>query len=275
MGSGAAWTPEEEAIMRECYPHMRNCEVAGRLAEAGFPSRTRPAIAARAKVLGLVKDKGFNRFAHLRAYTDEENDFLREYVPGHHWQEISDAFEERFGRSLTQRQVNNRKQELGIRSGTVGGRYEKGNVPWSKGKKFPDRVVPNAFPKGHVPHNTKARLSTRVDRDGYTFIKVDPRNAKNPMDYWISYARFVWMQHNSRDWPEGCNCCYADHDKTNFDPDNIVPVPKELYPIVNVSSRGGVAYWDRESLEVAIANAKLKRARYKLERGMRDAKREA
>ena len=78
-------------------------------------------------------------------------------------------------------------------------------------------------------------------------------------------------QHNGRDWPEGCNCCYADHDKTNFDPDNIVPVPKELYPLVNVSARNGIRYWDRESLEVAITNAKVRRARYQLERGMRDA----
>lgn len=161
MSTGERWTPEQDAILRECYPHMRANELVEKLVEAGFPKRSEKAIAARTKVIRVFKDESYDRFAPRRVYTAEENDFFREYVPGHHWQEIADEFEKRFGRRLTQRQVNNRKIELGLKSGTVGGRHEKGNVPWSKGKKFPGRPVPNAWEKGHVPHNQKARLSTR------------------------------------------------------------------------------------------------------------------
>lgn len=267
MAAGrSGWSAAEEARLRELYPWHRTSEVAAALAAEGFPARSEKAVASRAKVLGIRKDPSFESFAHLRAFTDEENAWLRDYIPGHSAAEIADAFEARFGRRLTMPQVKNRKAILGVRSGTTGYRWEKGHVPWSKGKRFPGKVSPTSFPKGHVPHNAGELLDTRVDPDGYTYIKVNPRDAKHSMAYWIPYAKFVWMQHNGREWPEGHNCVFADRDRTNFDPGNIVPVPRDIYGLVTSPSRNGVEWCDRESLEVAISMARLRRRRYELER---------
>lgn len=267
MASRAGWSAVEEARLSELYPRHRTSEVAAMLAAEGFPARSEKAVASRAKVLGLRKDPSLESFAHLRAFTNEENEWLRGFIPGHTEAEIVDAFEARFRRRLTVPQVANRKTALGVRSGTTGYRFKKGNVPWCKGRRFPGKVSSTSFAKGHVPHNAHHLLDTRVDPDGYTYIKVDPRDARHPMAYWIPYAKFVWMQANGREWPEGCNCVFADRDRTNFDPGNIVPVPREIYPLVVGAVRGGLPWCDRESLEVAVTAARVTRKRYELEKG--------
>ena len=61
-------------------------------------------------------------------YTDEMNSFLREFIPGHSEREIAKAFKERFGIELTRSQVKTLKTRLGVKSVTVGGRFERGHV---------------------------------------------------------------------------------------------------------------------------------------------------
>ena len=262
-----SWTPAEEARLRELYPWRRTSEVAAALASEGFPARGEKAVSSRAKVLGIRKDPSIESFAHMRAYSDEENGWLAGFIPGHTESVIIGAFEARFGRRLTRAQVKNRKSVLKVKSGTCGGRWTKERHPSNKGKRFPGKTSSTSFRKGNVPHNAGELLDTRVDPDGYTYIKVDPRNARHAMAYWIPYAKFVWMQANGREWPEGHNCVFADRDKTNFDPGNIVPVPRDLYPLVVGAVRGGIAWCDRESLEVAMTAARVTRKRYELEKG--------
>ena len=47
---------------------------------------------------------------------------------------------------------------------------------------------------------------------------------------------------------------FADHDRRNFDPENLVAVPRSLIGVMN----GGQPWHDRESLETAIGIARLK-----------------
>lgn len=208
-------------------------------------------------------------------YTPEENDFLREAIPGRSWREVSDAFASRFGLPLTKVQVQNRKAALGVRSGTVGGRFEAGHVPANKGRPWSEwmpydsqgRCRETCFREGEL-NGTAARrvrglLSVREGKDGYLQIKVMPRDAANTTGYWMSLARFEWMAANGRDWPDGHRCLFADRDNRNLSPDNLVPVPRELYPLVQ--GRHGLPYHDRETLEVAIAHARVVHARARLE----------
>lgn len=94
-----------------------------------------------------------------------------------------------------------------------------------------------------------------------------PRNRRFPADDWVSKQRFVWMRANGRDWPDGCRAVLADRDAANMHPANIVPVPGDIYPIVIGAVRGQVGYCDRETLEIAIASAKVTRARARLAAG--------
>lgn len=219
----------------------------------------------------------------LCAFTREEDDFLRSAIPGHGTREVSEAFEARFGRPLSKGQLCNAARRLGVRCGVNSGRYEKGRSSEAKGKTWDEmgytpeqqeRMRANLFKPGERNEYTESRmrdlLDTKEGPDGMLMIYVRPRNAPWPARHWISYARFVWMQHNGRDWPEGHRVVFADHDNRNFDPANIVPVPDELAIIVQGNAHGhALPYHDRESLEVAVSHARLIRARRAAERRLR------
>jgi len=97
----------------------------------------------------------------------------------------------------------------------------------------------------------------RHDKDGSWWIYVKPRNAKYSAQFWISYGRFVWMQHHGREFPENCRCVHCNHDKDDFSPDNLMAVPNDVYGIVTSGTGGALEYWDRDSLRRATIHAKL------------------
>lgn len=214
----------------------------------------------------------------VRVYTEKENDFFRQFVPGHSEREVVDAFEERFGRRLSLSQVRNRKARLGLKSGTKGGRFKPGQPSPNKGKHWGDFMSPEGqercratqFRKGDVSGIAKdvnrPLLDIRIHTNGHMCIKVDPRNKKNSMRAWIPLSHFVWMQHNGRDWPEDHRALFIDGDNRNFDPENIMAVPNGIYGIITGGShRIGMPWHDRESLETAMLHAQVIRERRRLE----------
>lgn len=272
--SGAPWTEAEDEWLRVFYPLFSNRELERMKAEDGWP-RSANSIGQRAQKLGISKDPeaGYRREMPRRLWTPERDRWFRSYVPGHSEAEISAEHERVFGFPLTEGQIGNRKTALGIKSGTRGGQFRPGQEPHNKGKTWDEmgiseesreRMRATQYHKGDKPHNTQELLTVREGRDGYLQIKVDPRNAKHTMAFWIPLSHFVWMQANGRDWPEDHRCVFADHDNRNFDPDNLVPVPNDLYPIVQGAVHGQVPYHDRDTLEVAIASARVSKARYRL-----------
>lgn len=268
------YTPEQHEWLREHYADMTNDE----LAEA-FNERFATTYATRKKM------NTYGGHYHLRKtpeafarrnrkYTDEQYAWLRRFIPGHEEREIIDAYEREFGARLTVSMVANLKHKLDVKSGTHGGRFRPGSVPHNKGKTWDEYASPEAqermratqFKSGTVPPNAHLRLlDEKVDRYG-SWVYVRPRNRRFPADDWIGEQRFVWMRANGRDWPEGCKAVFADRDRTNMDPDNIVPVPNELYVIVTGGAHGhALPYHDRATLEVALTHARLIRKRRQLE----------
>lgn len=59
--------------------------------------------------------------------------------------------------------------------------------------------------------------------------------------------------------PDGAMVVFADHDRANLDPGNLVLVPRALWATIQ---RLGVDYYDRESLETAVNIARLVQARH-------------
>lgn len=281
MGRGKRidlYTPEQHAWIRERYADMTNRELAEAFnAEFGTDRATQEAMRAYGSNKRLRKAPGVRERA-LSKYTPEMLDWLRAYIPGHHEQEIIDAFDAEFGMRLTTSMVANLKQKLGVKSGTVGGQFQKGSVPANKGRRWDDYMSPEAqansratcFKPGQLSgiaaEIKRPLLDVRETKDGYLQIKVAPRNAKHPMQNWLSLAEYEWMRANGREWPDNHRPVFADRDTRNFAPDNIVPVPEDIYALVTGGMRGyGIAWHDRQTLEVAMAHAQVVRARRQLE----------
>lgn len=267
------WTEAEDEWLRELYPLLPNAELELLKAEDGWP-RDAEAIRRRANALGLRKDpsRGYRKPQPRSTWTDEMLDWARGYIPGHSEREVRAECLRLFGVELTRSAVKNAKTRLGVRSGTHGGRFEKGCVPANKGKTWAEFGTPEGharsrattFARGHVPANAGELLDERLVEGGngqQWQVKVGCRDAKSPMGYWIPRARFEWERANGRPWPEGHRAVHADHDPLNDAPENVVPVPNELYPMVTGAVRGQLEWHDRETLEVAVLSARVTKAR--------------
>lgn len=274
------YTDEQHAWIAEHYADMTNTELAD-----AFNGRFGTSMATQSSMNAYGSNhllrKSPETFARRnRKYTEGQLDWLRDYIPGHHEQEIIDAYEREFGERLTVSMVANLKVRLGVTSGTDGGQFRKGQAPPNKGRTWDEmgysqelqaRMRATTFRKGNVSGAAAERNRPLLDireepTTGYLQIKVAPRNREYPMQNWISLAEFEWMAANGRDWPEGHRAVFADRDNRNFDPDNIVPVPNDLYAIVTAGAHGHALPWhDRESLLVAITHARVMRERRRLE----------
>lgn len=200
-------------------------------------------------------------------WTDEMKEWFREFAPGHSEREIAAAFQDEFGISLIRSQVKNAKQRFNAKSGTAGGRFEKGQAPFNKGKKWDEFMSSEAqansrrtqFKAGEV-HGPEGHVKPvgyeRVSKDGYIEVKVsDGLQAKANCNYRPKH-HVVWESVNGQ-IPPHTMIVFADKDKRNFDPGNLVAVDRSIWATI---SNQGMPYADRESLEACINVVMLKKA---------------
>lgn len=79
----------------------------------------------------------------------------------------------------------------------IGTRFEKGLVPWNKGKSYPapGRAAETTFKPGHAPHNTIPVGSYRLDKDGTLQQKIN-NNPGNSSVRWRGVHELVWTAAN-------------------------------------------------------------------------------
>lgn len=273
------WTEAEDSLLAVLWPLEEPEDIAAYVSLLGN-ARTVGATCSRAQRLGLTRghrrDKGVPKF-----WTAERVAWFREFVPGHGEREISAEHERVFGAPLSEGQIGNAKRKFGVKSGTHGGCFEKGHVPMNKGRTWDDYLTPEqqrrcrqtCFAKGELHGAAKYRshglLGERDTKDGYREIRVDPRGARHTMERWIPLGAFNWMAANGRDWPDGCKCVHADRDKTNDAAENIVPIPHDVWPLVNGANPSALPWHDRATLEAAIVSARISMRRSELARERR------
>jgi predicted Zn-ribbon and HTH transcriptional regulator len=206
-------------------------------------------------------------------YTPEMDEFLMEFVPGHSKAEITDEFERRFGIRLRRSQLKNRMTTLGVRQGINTGQFKKGQPAYNKGMKQTDfmsaegieRTKATRFQKGQIPHNAIGFGigRERVDKDGYVLVKVKLHS--NAEGRWNNYRYkhvLIWEQEHGCHIPPKTAIIFADGNKRNFDPNNLVAVPRRVLMIIN---RHHIPYFDRTSLEAAMKIAEIKMKANELE----------
>ena len=204
-------------------------------------------------------------------WTAEMDDFMRGFVPGHQEREIAAAFAERFGVELSRAQLRNRKSRLGLKSGTHGGRFETGRVPHTTGRRAGEwasadgraRMARTQFKPGNVPANARRTPvgSERVTKDGYVQVKVAERprlhGGRPSNDNWVMKHVLEWERANGRPVPKGCCVLFADRDKRNFDPANLVLATRGQMGVIN---KMGLRYSDARTLRACLSIADLKMA---------------
>ena len=202
-------------------------------------------------------------------WTPERIAWFTEYVPGHSEREISAEHERVFGVPLTEPQIGNAKTRFHVKSGTHGGRFVKGQTSWNKGRRWSDFMPPESqersratcFKRGNLPHNAlRNPIGTEhVDsKDGYVWVKIAEHktDSRSAHDNWRQKHHLVWERANGRPVPPHTMIVFADRDKRNFDPANIVAVPRDLWGVI---SRQHLAYHDAESLRTCMSVARLQR----------------
>lgn len=258
---GSPYTPEVAAFIRGIYATMPNKEIERRLREEMGVTLKPHSLGSWACAHGLKKQ------SNKVDWDDEHTEFFRFIVPGHTEREISELWEARYGMPLTTGQIGNRKTLLGIRSGTHGGQFVKGQPCWCKGMTWDEQgrspesqaaSRATTYKKGQNPDNAVPVGTERITKDGYIEVKVRELRESRANDQWIMKHRMVWEEANGREVPKGHNVTFIDHDKTNLDPSNLALVSKGEWAQLR---KLGLPYNDRESFEAALAVVKLRIAR--------------
>lgn len=239
------WTPETETWLREHYAEGTIDDTAGRMTELFGMEYGRSCVALHARKLGLSKANDWMVNASRIVRWGEHPDWLewvREHDKGTR-QGLADAFETEFGVRITVQQVSEARRLLGTRV----------TRDWSGDPRS------KALPVG----------TERDTGKGYVVVKVR-EHPDNPgtKDNWrprhvLAYERAYGPV------PEGCQVMHADRDYRNDEPANLVAAPKSLIGIINSEC---ITYHDRESLEAAIAIARVRKRTVDLECAPRKCK---
>lgn len=234
-----AYTPEEEAWLVENY-HAGTINDTLDAFEREFGRRpSKQALFVKCNKMGLRKDRHYDerRQRSQKTMRWSSPEFERE----RNWMLSNDkcesvfatieAFEREFGVRLTRSQVSLFRSTYG-----TGRRVSHGG-----GK--PNRPVG----------------SERVGKDGYLMVKVrEWPDVPCSKDNWRFKHHVVWEEANGRAVPEGWTVLFADRDKRNFDPDNLVAIPRKY--IGQLNNPDLPSYSDRETLEACIALCDLRSA---------------
>lgn len=202
------------------------------------------------------------------------------------WCGVRDEMRRLWGVELSKSQVKNFKSKRGIANGLVGGRFNRGNVPWNKGRTWDELGIPpesrersraTCFKPRHEPSGAAAdRLrpvgSETLRSDGFVWVKVHDE-AVSVAEYGKDAAKVRmrrWRQRSHIAYeaahgaiPEGCDIVHADGNPTNDEPDNLVAVPMRLKATI---AKYGGPYADRETLETAMLMAEVVQAARRAER---------
>jgi hypothetical protein len=187
--------------------------------------------------------------AKQHKFTDAEIKFIRDYAYGHTRENIRQAFNEKFNTELTYTQIANVMKRHNITNG-IDSRFKKGQVPHNKGKKMSpevyEKVKGTLFQKGH-DMNARPVGSERIDKDGYTMIKVGYPNK------WRLKHLVIWESFYGK-VPDNHVVIFLDGDIRNFDIDNLKLITRGENLFLN---RKKLRFNDRGLTESAVNVAKL------------------
>lgn len=224
------WTAEEEGWLRERYGATDVHELADELEERFGHRRSERAIYSKAFTMGLRRPPTVRTHAAravMWASEPEMEAFMLENDRGS-CAAISEKFERRFGFPLSQSQVTGFRISHGTQS--KAGRY-------------------------HSHDWNRCPVGTERVRNGYVYVKVaEAPSAPGTRDNWRKKHVLAWEREHGMPLPDGMSVVFADRDRSNFDPSNLVAVQSGMMAQLN----GHRADWfDAESLRACMALCRI------------------
>ena len=190
-------------------------------------------------------------------YSEEEIQFLRDNVKNMSLKQLTDSFNKHFGTDLTEQAISMQKVKYGLKSGKVGGRFQKGHVPSNKGKRMSKQQYivcsKTMFKPGAKPKNTDPIGTEKMLSDGYVWVKVDDKPKVPKIVNWKQKHRIVW-ERTYGPIPEGYMIIFLDGNHENFDIDNLAMITKAENLIMN---RKGLFKPDKDITKTGVQLAKL------------------
>lgn len=166
-------------------------------------------------------------------YTKEQRNFLiaNNYMTPA--KELANMFNKEFDTNITAVNIKTFRGNNHLNSGLTG-RFEKGHIPDNKGKKWNDYMSEKAqeksrrttFKKGNIPHNHKPIGYERINVDGYIEVKT-----KEPDVFQLKHRLIYEREYGLI--PNDCNVVFADGNKLNLEPKNLILVTKSEMLIMN------------------------------------------
>lgn len=184
----------------------------------------------------------------MRIWTDEMLKFLKNKCHMKNPKESAVLVNKKFKTKITEKQVVFARQRYKIHSNAPSG-FKKGYTPWNKGKSYcaGGNSVRTQFKKGNRPHNTMPIGAERTDKENYLYVKV-----KEP-DVWECKHRIIYEKHFGK-IPDNSVVIFADQNKRNFDPDNLILVTRAELARMN---KNGWIYEEPELTKTGAVIAKL------------------
>lgn len=169
-------------------------------------------------------------------YTNQEIEWLKEHVRGTPFKKLTQDFNAQFQTNLEEKSICNACINRGLTNG-IDRRFKKGSTPLNKNRpktylspKAQEKCQDTYFKKGHLPANT-APLGTERESGGYMQVKVSEKrndSKKNwRLKHHLIYEKEIGLI------PKGWVVIFIDGDRHNFDPTNLMAVPKRAVSVFN------------------------------------------
>lgn len=230
------YSARQIAFLRTGYMSMNVRDLTGAFNRRFRADRTEGQIRATLQRFHIrCGRKGNDRLINrLRIFTAEQVQFLRVNYWGRTVQELTDLFNQRFERAMTQRQIKSAVHNRHIVCGRTG-QYEKGSRPWNYGTKGWGLTGRNrtTFAVGNAPANRKPVGTERLNVYGFIEIKVKERDPYTgfPTRYKLKHVH-LWEQAHGP-IPKRHVVAFIDGDPAHCELENLMMIPRAVLLVLN------------------------------------------
>lgn len=223
------YTKEQIDFIREISPGRYNEDIAALFNEKFGTNVTEGQIKSLKGNHGIKSNLTRKRKTIDELFTDEQKEFIRVHVKGTHNKVLAELINREFGLSITAKQIKTWKKNHNLSSGLKG---TEGISPPNKGTKGLYNVGGNktSFKKGNRPINYQPIGTERIDRDGYTLIKVSDEGDWHKR--WRLKHNVIW-ENAYGPIPKGYCLIFLDRDKQNITLENLMLVTRSQLARLN------------------------------------------